>query len=92
MTLREPFWRTRNRLRDCLRKECRMVDLGTVMECTEWRYNMVVEDVQAARQFAACVMQHLPAGLGRLPRTVRDWLASLEARLRLERRLDASSS
>jgi hypothetical protein len=69
-----------------------MVDLGTVMECTEWRYNMVAEDVQAARQLAAFVTKHLPADLGRLPRTVRDWLASLEAWLQLERPLDASSS
>ncbi len=69
-----------------------MVDLLTVMDYSEWRYNMVAKDVQAARQLAAFVTKHLPADLGRLPRTVRDWLASLEAWLRLERRLGASSS
>ncbi len=63
------------------RKENKMLNMGMGPDYPEWRYNMVVEDVQEARQFAAFVTKHLPAALGRLLQPVKVLIVSLASKL-----------
>lgn len=68
------------------------MDMESARNEMERQYEVVREDMQTAQLLAAFVTERLPTNLGHLPQTVRDLLASLEAWLRLVRRLGASSS